>query len=96
MKPIGRKLVFTFGGHTIAIEICLKGRTKYQVPDEKTGLLFDISEFNGETIERFLGESAHYPYGHNLNDHGPTNSPMTQAEAEADNQADNQADNACQ
>ena len=85
----GRKLVFDFGEHVIAIEIYPKNecQSRYQVPDKKTGLLFDISDFDGECIERFVGESAAYPYGRDLNGHVPEQSPMawmTKAEADSD------------
>ncbi len=84
---IARKLVFDFGEHIIAIEVYSKKcQSRYKVPDEKTGLLFDIFDFDGEVIERFVGESAAYPYGRDLSGHAPARSPMawmTKAEADS-------------
>ena len=88
MKNIGRKLVFSFGEHTIAIEIYPNDQSRYKV-SESAGLLFDIFDFCDEYIERFVGESACYPYGHDLNDHAPAKSPMAwMTQAEADRQSD--------
>ena len=73
MKPIGRKLVFNFGDTTIAIEMYPKGKgsKRYEVPHEKTALLFNIIDFDGEFIEQGIGESAHYCYGADFNGHHP-------------------------
>lgn len=75
MKPVGRKLVFDFEKHIIALEIYPKtGGQPYEVPD-KSALLFDLVTIEGEKIEKFIGEPFKFYYGRELSRLCPAESP---------------------